>query len=51
MTDIPKTLRLQPVVAASLQQWHHMLQTRDMSILAELLDQNVVFRSPMAHRP
>lgn len=38
-------------VAASMQQWHHMLDTRDMSILATLLHQEVVFRSPMAHRP
>ena len=38
-------------VAASMQQWHHMLATRDMSILATLLHQEVVFRSPMAHRP
>ena len=38
-------------VAVSMEKWHHMLETRDMAILAELLHQDVVFRSPMAHRP
>ena len=51
MTTSAITAQLQPGVASSLEKWHHMLQTRDMSILAELLDSNVVFRSPMAHRP
>ena len=41
----------QPVVVASMEKWHHMLATRDMEILAELLHPEVVFRSPMAHRP
>ncbi len=38
-------------VAVSMEKWHHMLATRDMEILAELLHPEVVFRSPMAHRP
>lgn len=40
----------QSVVVASMEKWHHMLATRDMEILAELLHPEVVFRSPMAHR-
>ncbi|OTG77653.1 hypothetical protein B9T33_15030 [Acinetobacter sp. ANC 5054] len=35
----------------SIQKWHHMLETRDMSILNELLAENVVFRSPVAYSP
>lgn len=31
--------------------WHKMLKTRDMSILNELLDDDVVFRSPVAYSP
>jgi len=31
--------------------WHEMLETRDMSILNELLADNVVFRSPVAFQP
>ncbi len=40
----------QSVVAVSMEKWHHMLEARDMAILAELLHPDVVFRSPMAHR-
>ena len=31
--------------------WHEMLETRDMSILNELLADDVVFRSPVAFQP
>ena len=31
--------------------WHEMLETRDMSILNELLADDVVFRSPVAFHP
>lgn len=31
--------------------WHEMLETRDMSILNELLADDVVFRSPVAYNP
>ncbi|MDY6481769.1 nuclear transport factor 2 family protein [Acinetobacter faecalis] len=31
--------------------WHEMLETRDMSILNELLDDDVVFRSAVAYSP
>ena len=40
-----------PVVAASLEKWHRMIATGDTAILAELLHDQVVFKSPMAHRP
>ena len=36
---------------ASVQRWHEMLQTADMSILNELLAEDVVFRSPVAYSP
>ena len=36
---------------AAVQRWHEMLNTGDMSILDELLDQDVVFRSPVAFQP
>lgn len=36
---------------ASVQRWHEMLQTADMSILNELLAEDVVFRSPVAYNP
>ena len=42
---------IQPVVATSLAQWHKMIDTKDTTILIELLHLDVVFRSPMAHRP
>ncbi|CAB1221380.1 nuclear transport factor 2 family protein [Acinetobacter bouvetii] len=35
----------------AVQRWHEMLQTRDMSILNELLAEDVVFRSPVAYNP
>ena len=41
----------QSAVAVSMEKWHYMLENRDMAILAELLHPEVVFRSPMAHRP
>ena len=36
---------------AAVQRWHEMLQTADMSILNELLAEDVVFRSPVAYNP
>lgn len=35
----------------SIARWHKMLETRDMSILNELLAEEVVFRSPVAFQP
>ena len=47
MTD----LNLRPNVAESLNRWHEMIRTGDLSALPALLDANAVFRSPMAHTP
>ncbi|WLH37755.1 nuclear transport factor 2 family protein [Pseudomonas sp. FP2196] len=47
MTD----LNLQPSAAESLNRWHEMIRTGDLSALPTLLDANAVFRSPMAHTP
>ncbi|RYL27045.1 nuclear transport factor 2 family protein [Acinetobacter piscicola] len=35
----------------ALQKWHDMIATRDMSILNELLADDVIFRSPVAFKP
>jgi hypothetical protein len=35
----------------AISRWHKMLQNRDMSILNELLAEDVVFRSPVAFSP
>ena len=35
----------------SIQRWHHMLVTRDLSLLNELLSEEVVFKSPVAFKP
>lgn len=35
----------------AITRWHEMLEARDMSILNELLADNVVFRSPVAFQP
>ncbi|MCH2055360.1 MAG: nuclear transport factor 2 family protein [Thalassotalea sp.] len=34
-----------------LQQWHKMLETRDTSMLNQVLADNVVLHSPVIHRP
>lgn len=34
-----------------IQQWHHMLKQRDFAILNQLLADDVVFWSPVVHRP
>lgn len=35
----------------AIQRWHEMLEHRDMSILNQLLAEDVVFRSPVAFNP
>ena len=35
----------------SISRWHEMLTSQDMSVLSELLDDEVVFRSPVAFNP
>ncbi len=44
-------LKLHPLAAESLQRWHRMIASDDLSALPELLDAQAVFRSPMAHSP
>ncbi len=45
------SLPLGPSVAATLQRWHQMIESRDLSRLPELLHPHAVFRSPMAFKP
>ncbi len=45
------SLSLQPAVAATLQRWHRMIDSQDLSRLPELLHPQAVFRSPMAYKP
>ena len=35
----------------ALEKWHQMIENRDMSILSELLADDVMFRSPVAFKP
>lgn len=42
---------LQPAAAATLAQWHGLMQNNDLSSLPELLHPQAVFRSPVAHKP
>ncbi|MCR4530591.1 nuclear transport factor 2 family protein [Acinetobacter venetianus] len=35
----------------SLEQWHEMIKTRDLTNLNDLLAEDVVFRSPVAYKP
>ena len=35
----------------AIQKWHDMIATRDMSLLSDLLADDVVFRSPVAFKP
>jgi len=39
------------ITKQAITRWHEMLETSDMSILNELLADNVVFRSPVAFQP
>ena len=39
------------ITKKAIEDWHEMLKTRDMSILNNLLDDQVVFRSPVAFKP
>jgi len=38
-------------VSAAIEKWHRVVETRDMALLAELAHPEVIFRSPMAHKP
>lgn len=47
MTEAPKNLH--PAVARSLESWHHMVASRDLSNLLSIVHPDAVFRSPMAN--
>ena len=49
MTSAPT--HVPPAVARSLEVWHRMIATGDMTELRDLCRPDAVFRSPMAHRP
>jgi hypothetical protein len=49
MSPLPDTIR--PQVAQSLEQWHRMVATRDMRMLASIVHPDAVFRSPIANTP
>lgn len=42
---------LPPTIAASLREWHRIVERRDPAALPALLHPDVVFRSPVAFRP
>ena len=44
-------VQLHPTAAATLQRWHQMIDNNDLRALPELLHEQAVFRSPMAHTP
>ncbi|WP_462387227.1 nuclear transport factor 2 family protein [Acidovorax sp. Q11] len=47
MTEAPKSIH--PAVARSLDTWHHMVASRDLSNLLSIVHPDAVFRSPMAN--
>lgn len=47
MTEALKNIH--PAVARSLETWHHMVASRDLSNLLSIVHPDAVFRSPMAN--
>lgn len=47
MTEAPKNIH--PAVARSLDTWHQMVASRDLSNLLSIVHPDAVFRSPMAN--
>jgi hypothetical protein len=45
------TLNLHPAVARSLETWHAMVESKDLSALESIVHPQAVFRSPMAFKP
>ncbi|RZI83233.1 MAG: nuclear transport factor 2 family protein [Rubrivivax sp.] len=45
------TTALKPAAAASLALWHEMVSVQDLGRLPTILNDNAVFRSPMAFKP
>jgi hypothetical protein len=48
---VSENSQLQPAAAATLAQWHGLMQKSDLSQLPALLHPHAVFRSPMAYKP
>ena len=49
---INRTIRMTlATTQISIKKWHQMLETNDMSVLNDLLADEVVFRSPVAYKP
>ncbi len=44
-------MQLQAAVAESLERWHRMVSSGDLSALPSIVDQDAVFRSPVANKP
>ncbi len=44
-------MQLQPAVAESLERWHRMVASGDLSTLPSIVDADAVFRSPVANKP
>jgi len=44
-------MQLQPAVAESLERWHRMVASGDLSTLPSIVDADAVFRSPIANKP
>jgi hypothetical protein len=45
------TLPVHPAVARSLEKWHTMVESGDLSALSSIVHPDAVFRSPMAFKP
>jgi len=43
--------QLHPAVVLSMQTWHRMIETRDLSDLPPIVHPDATFRSPMAFKP
>ena len=44
-------MQLQAAVAESLERWHKMVAGGDLSTLPSIVDEDAVFRSPIANKP
>jgi hypothetical protein len=49
--SVSASTQLQPAAAATLAQWHGLMQKNDLRELPQLLHPQAVFRSPMAYNP
>jgi len=44
-------MHLVPAAQKTLAKWHEMIARRDLTELGTIVAENVIFRSPMAHKP